>query len=307
MKQQPRSLLTLEEIDAYLIQQEEKRINEQIQDTQLIDRNLYIKDYQNQLEAMHPLEKLELYNEEHLNEIETYIFESRFYLDKFRFFNMPNALANIDHYLSLVTWTREEATALCFGKNPEIVNFDTLNTYIHGNTNDPKAIYSAFINSYFNVRSMLLSDPLMADRIPPINFLNWFNKNKIIAYEKLRERAIKREIVLASEYRWIHDEIESVINEDIEFIDKIYTSKPITNKDTSKSEIKKINTCLRVVAAMLEFIEGTTEGIQPHPQFKNLTAFVDLMEEKYYSNDVKGLSRRNLMRLFSAARMKLKY
>jgi hypothetical protein len=39
-----------------------------------------------------------------------------------RFFNQPTAFADFDHWSRAAHWTLEEAAALSFGRNPEVVN-----------------------------------------------------------------------------------------------------------------------------------------------------------------------------------------
>ena len=47
-----------------------------------------------------------------------------------RFFHQPNAQADFDHYCKCSYWTVDEAIALSFGKNPQIVNWATVAPYV---------------------------------------------------------------------------------------------------------------------------------------------------------------------------------
>lgn len=306
MKHPLRPLLTMEEIDAYLIKKEKELIQEAVKQGQTIDTNLHMQAYQRELETMHTMEKLELYKHEQYIEKMTEYYNSM-HIDHFRFFNMPYAKADFSHYLGHITWSREEAVALCLGKNPEVVNFDTLNEYISNNVDDPKAKNSAFISSYFNIRSKLLSDLSISDREPPLLFLNWFNANKVIADNDLIANVVKFKIISLDEYRWIDEETEAVFSDDNIELNELLHYKVKPFKESQQAYVRKENTRLRVIAALLEFIEGTTEGIQAHPQFIKYTGFVELLSEKYSNNNVKGFSRRNLMALFGLAKKQLKY
>lgn len=306
MRQTPYAPLTLTEIDTYLIQKEKERLKQDTADEQTNILDMALLSYEQQLKSMSPIEKLDLYRELQSIEQESQLYEA-YYFDEFRFFNMPQASANFDHYLSRITWTKEEAVALCLGKNPDLVNFSILHEYVHNNINDPKAEYSAFINHYFNIRNILLSDTTIADREPTLVFLHWFNENKIVIHANLRERIVKRKILTAETYQWIDQEIENALSNDTSDIDNILSYKIKGAKDTKQPIIYQESMHLRAIAALLEFIEGLTEGIPAHPNFKNHTTLVELLAEKYGNNKIEGFSRRTLMPLFRLAKSKLKY
>jgi len=311
MNEKQRPMLTLTEVDAYLLQKEAAKVNEQIQDGQEINLDLHLQAYQQQLQEMYPEAKIGLYDEAQSAEIEELKSHSWLYLDKLRFFNRTDAIANLDHYLSLVMWTREEAVALCFGKNPNVVNFDSLNAYVHDNDNDPQAKYSAFITDYFNVRDMLLSDPSVPEKEVPLFFLNWFNSHRVIIHDDLQQKVVQRKMIASSAYDWIEEGLMAALNDELLSYDEV-AADGVPQKTHAMEKVTHIdrrvkNNYLRVIATLLEFIEGTTEGVQAHPQFKNITAFIELLSEKYYDNRVRGLSRRNLMTLFRSAREQLKY
>ncbi len=64
---------------------------------------------------------------------------------------------------------------MCFGKDPKIVNYDSLSLYLTENTDDPYAKYSGFIKDYLGVREILLSDLEVHERETPVFF--WIEKN----------------------------------------------------------------------------------------------------------------------------------
>lgn len=307
MRQTPYAPLTLTEIDTYLIQKEKERLEQDIAGEQTKVFDTVLLSYEQQLQSMPPLEKLELYKELQSIEQESQLYEA-YYLDEFRFFNMPQANANFDHYLSRITWTKEEAVALCLGKEPDLVNSNVLNEYVNFNINDPSARYSAFINHYFNIKNILLSDTTIADREPVLFFLHWFNENKIIIHVDLRERVIKRKILSYEAYQWIDQEIEAALNDETTDVDDILSYKIGASKNDKQSIIYQENMHLRAIAVLLEFIEGHTEGVSKHGSFTNHTKLVELLAEKYGNiNKIEGFSRRTLMPLFRLAKSKLKY
>lgn len=307
MRQTPYAQLTLTEIDAYLIQKEKERLEQDTTDEETNILNTALLSYEQQLQSMPPLEKLDLYKELQSIEQEAQLYDS-FSLDELRFFSMPQAEADFDHYLSRITWTKEEAVALCLGKNPNLVNFTILNEYIRDNTDDPKAQYSAFINHYFNIRNILLSDAAIADREAASTFLRWFNENKIIIHADLRERVVKRKILSPEAFEWIDQEIELALSDNTTDIDDILSYKIGASKEDKQSILHQEDMHFRAIAALLEFIEGHTKGIPKHESFENHTQLVELLAEKYGGDfKVRGFSRRTLMSLFRLAKAELKY
>jgi hypothetical protein len=92
-----------------------------------------------------------------------------------RFFNLPSAEADFDHWSKATYWTLEEAIALSFGKDPEKVDWDTLIDTDYGSP-------SPFIEKYRKVRDLALrarNSRQLSDPCYPTVYLAWARRSKI--------------------------------------------------------------------------------------------------------------------------------
>ena len=139
--------------------------------------------------------------------------------DKLRFFNRSDANADFIHHCQKKTWTKDEALALSFGKNPKIVNMDVLNNYRKNRpANDPPSD-SIFIKNFEKQRDILFSDPLLEDTAPPKSFLEWFADNRIPVHPELQKMAIAFKLIAAEKYIWMENILQ--IDTQSEFKSKI--------------------------------------------------------------------------------------
>ena len=115
------------------------------------------------------------------------------------FFNRPGMQPDYDHYCRCANWTLDEAVALSFGKDPERVNWKTV---------EPFARTSKFAELYRKRRDQTvrakwaqqLFDPVM-----PGIFLSWSRQLEIKLPNELLTRAVNRGISLKS-WHDLHDE-----------------------------------------------------------------------------------------------------
>jgi len=70
----------------------------------------------------------------------------------------------------------------------------------------------------------------------------------------------------------------------------------VASNDPSRRE----KSLMRIVAALLDYIEGNLAEIEKHPSFVDTTTLIKLLDEKY--DGFEGLSKSNLSRLFPAAK-----
>jgi hypothetical protein len=91
-----------------------------------------------------------------------------------RIFNKPHAEADFSHWSKAAYWTLDEAIALCFGKNPEIVNWKSVSPYTH---------ISPFAKKFEKARDLAQRaksfNQLLHDPIIPGFFLAWARRNDI--------------------------------------------------------------------------------------------------------------------------------
>lgn len=84
-----------------------------------------------------------------------------------RFYNLQTSNADFGHWSKAAHWTLDEAIALSFGKEPEIVTWQSIEQYKQK---------SAFVKAYAKRRDLALRATRwkkFGDTIPPIIFISW--------------------------------------------------------------------------------------------------------------------------------------
>lgn len=126
-----------------------------------------------------------------------------------RFFNLPKASADYEHWTKTAYWTLDEALALSFGKSPEIVTWDSLKAYIN---------VSTFAKAYQKRRDLALRSKALNklfDPIFPTLFISWANEFDIELPDELIE-SIKKKSGLAvnwfEEYKKIKQKYDDLVS-----------------------------------------------------------------------------------------------
>lgn len=141
-----------------------------------------IEQYESELCSLSPEKVAELYAREKANEAA----ELRAKLEKEeqgRFFNQAFANADFDHWSKTAYWSLDEAVALSFGKNPGVVNWEKVKTYLQ---------ISPFAARYAQIRDLALrakGAQQLSDPVTPGTFLAWA-KRFDIAYPPELEAAV---------------------------------------------------------------------------------------------------------------------
>ncbi len=110
-----------------------------------------------------------------------------------QFFNLPSADADFEHWSKAPYWTLEEAIALSFGKNPEVVNWNKLN-------DSPTYLSSPFIGKYKRVRELAVrakNFKQLYDPILPGLYLAWAKRSNIDLPSELVAQVEARGIIIA--------------------------------------------------------------------------------------------------------------
>jgi hypothetical protein len=84
-----------------------------------------------------------------------------------RFFNDPAAAADFSYWSKAACWTLEEATALALGRNPKIVNWESVNEHVD---------HSPFARRYQDLRFLIERANLagqLSDPVVPALFIAW--------------------------------------------------------------------------------------------------------------------------------------
>ena len=125
-----------------------------------------INTYQKELFAMKYQDLSGLYEQEIMKQLE----EKKLKLeleDQSRFFNQLSANADFEHWSKAAYWSLDEAIALSFGKNPNIVNWVKVN---------PLTGVSKFASDYASRRDLALRAVhcrKLYDKVMPSIFLSW--------------------------------------------------------------------------------------------------------------------------------------
>ncbi len=105
-------------------------------------------------------------------------------LDRHRFFNDPNASADLSGWTKHPCWTLDEATALILGKNPEVVNWDNI---------EPLVGVSPFAERFAAIRRHLshaLANGQLFNPVSPDYFLAWAHERGVVLPEALEGRIV---------------------------------------------------------------------------------------------------------------------
>jgi hypothetical protein len=102
------------------------------------------------------------------------------------FFNRPSAKADFDHWSRAAHWTLEEAVALSFGRNPEIVNWASIGRW---------QAESSFVFQYARLLDLArraLPWQQLFDPVAPGIFIGWVRRNEIAFPQELEDAVRSR-------------------------------------------------------------------------------------------------------------------
>ena len=135
--------------------------------------------YMLELSALKTSQLHKLYEDElakYINEIE-----------KNSFFNKKQAIADFDYWSKMAQWTISEAVALSLGKNPEVVNPESLKSTIFP--------LSPFVRQYQQLSKLAnraVLSQMLFDPVYPSIFVKWVKENDISFPEELYEKVMAR-------------------------------------------------------------------------------------------------------------------
>lgn len=122
--------------------------------------------------------------------------------EKARFFNRPSANADFSHWSKATYWTLDEAIALSFGKAPEVVKWENVQSLVG---------VSPFAFQYSRVRDLAhrakaweqLYDPVL-----PTIYLAWARRTEIAAPEELI-RLVESRGVMVGDWKDNYDKLKA--------------------------------------------------------------------------------------------------
>ncbi len=157
--------------------------------------------------------------------------------EKQRFYNLPNAQADFNHWAKAAYWTLDEAIALSLYKDPKIVNWKNI---------EPIKSKSEFTKSYAKRIDLIIRLPNAKGTqslVSPMEFVNWAKKIELAIPEKLIsevERINRDNINWQAEYEKLKQSHDVLLSE----IDSL---KAFTQKSEST---RKSNNILQAFTAI---------------------------------------------------------
>lgn len=136
------------------------------------ERRVELKEYESRLKKLSNEDLQSLYKaetEKHKQELIQKLDEK----EQLRFYNLPSSNADFEHWSKTAYWTLEEAVALSFGKNPDLVSWNKLK-------NHTKNFTSPFIEKYRKTRELTRRAKVakqISDPVWPGAFITWANRN----------------------------------------------------------------------------------------------------------------------------------
>ena len=97
------------------------------------------------------------------------------------FFEQLDAQADLEHWSRAEYWTPDEAAAVSFGKNPNVVNANTLKSYLGK---------ASFADEYYLRRDLVdraVATGHLPEEIPPADFIDWSQSKGLDSPEDLIE------------------------------------------------------------------------------------------------------------------------
>jgi hypothetical protein len=114
-------------------------------------------------------------------ELEKESHERQHHEEQARFFHQPNAVAAFKYWGRFPLWTLEEAISLTLGKNPVVVTWPEIESYVE---------VSPFAKHFCNLRRFILrarEAGQLADPVPPKAYVDWAKAKGIALPTKLKE------------------------------------------------------------------------------------------------------------------------
>lgn len=178
----------------------------------------------------------------------------------------------LKYWLRMGTWSKREAFMLLCGANPDKPDVPHMHALPCFDDFEPADAFEKRqeLDDHWN------REQHDQDSYPPAHFISW-------------AQSLSFEIPWPTEEKGGQDE----------------ATQTAENRETEKTiHPRTERSYLRIIAALLEFIEGSTPGVEPHPAFTNETSLIAELS-KHYSG-YEGLSESNLSRKFPEARQALK-
>jgi hypothetical protein len=124
-------------------------------------------------------------------------------IENARFFNLPYANADFDHWSRAAYWTLEEAVALSFGKNPEIVTWATIARWQN------ESGFALQFSRMLDLARRAVPWQQLFDPVSPGIFIGWARRNEI-AFPQALEDAVRSRGNHIIDWKKTHDDLKKL-------------------------------------------------------------------------------------------------
>jgi hypothetical protein len=128
------------------------------------------------------------------------------------FYNLPSARVDADHWSKAAYWTLDEATALSFGRAPEIVKWEVVKAYTR---------VSPFAQKYERLRDLILrarGAQQLYEAVLPGFYIAWAKRNKIDFPPELEAAVVARGVQVA-DWKSSYDDLKTKYDDALRLLD----------------------------------------------------------------------------------------
>ena len=202
-----------------------------------------------------------------------------------RFFNWPSANADLTHWSKAAQWTLDEATALSFGKAPEVVNWASVKDLVG---------LSPFATQYARVLDLAQrakEQQQLHDPVLPGLFLAWAKRNEFDYPPELEELAdwislYDEQARVFADLKRRYDRIKAQYNENQSLLiaKEMETAKLLKDNDTLRERLAELEIAVQAVKekplltkerqTALKLIIGLVVGVYGRDSWKKGSSIV---------------------------------
>ena len=168
-----------------------------------------VEAFREELAALSPEQLVARYDAEKTKELEQLRAKAE-QEEREQFYNLPSARADFEHWSKAAHWTLDEAIALSFGRAPEVVRWERLQSRT--------ALGSPFVAEYARRRDLALRAKaweLLYDPVLPGIFLAWAKRTDIDVPPELIE-AIERRGVQVADWKNLYERAAAALKSEKE-------------------------------------------------------------------------------------------
>jgi hypothetical protein len=169
-----------------------------------------------------------------------------------RFYNFPNANADLSHWSKAAYWTLEEAIALSFGKEPRHVNWSMLVQFRNS---------SAFVEKYRKMRDLALRACAMqqiSDPVYPAFYIAWAKQNGLEFNEGLA-KAVEANLGALTDWKQNYEQLSELYETHKAEWEKVAAGW----REAAENANRELRNAAEVLKAVRQRDEATTSADKP--------------------------------------------